>query len=119
MERATDSRDESFMNDTEFNTRADATIEAIEAAVEALDSDTDIDFETSAGILTLTFESGSKVIINRQIATHEIWVAAKSGGFHCRAEGEGWFCNTTGETLPQLLSRVCSEQAGTGLTLSW
>jgi CyaY protein len=105
------------MNDTEFNIRADATLDAIEAAVEALD--TDIDFETGGGILTLTFENGSKVIINRQIATREIWVAAKSGGFHCRAEGEGWFCNTTKESLEALLSRVCTEQAGEAVPLSW
>jgi len=105
------------MNESEFNTRADATLLAIENAVEALDSD--IDFETSAGILNLTFENGSKVIINRQIATREIWVAAKSGGFHCRAEGEGWFCNTTRESLEALLSRVCSEQAGESIQLSW
>ena len=105
------------MNESEFNARADATLAAIENAVEGLD--TDIDFETSGGILTLTFDNGSKVIINRQIATREIWVAAKSGGFHCRAEGEGWFCNTTRETLEALLSRVCSEQAGEVIQLQW
>jgi CyaY protein len=105
------------MNESEFNARADATLLAIEDAIEQLD--TDIDFETSAGILTLTFENGSKVIINRQIATSEIWVAARSGGFHCRADGEGWRCNTTGESLTALLSRVCSEQAGEAVELDW
>lgn len=105
------------MNDTEFNTAADQTLLAIEDALEALD--TDIDFETSSGILTLTFDNGSKVIINRQLATHEIWVAARSGGFHCARKDDGWFCNTTGEMLPALVSRVCSEQAGEEMVLAF
>ncbi len=98
------------MNDSEFNALADTTLIAIETAVE--DLETDIDFEMAGGILTLTFENGSKVIINRQIATHEIWVAAKSGGFHCGVTPSGWVCNTTKESLAALLSRVCTEQAG-------
>lgn len=104
------------MNDSEFNALADATILAIEEALD--DIDTDIDGETTAGILTLTFENGTKVIINRQVATHEIWVAAKSGGFHCGRKENEWVCNTTKETLPELLNRVCTEQAGEPVDLS-
>ncbi|HET8729589.1 MAG TPA: iron donor protein CyaY [Moraxellaceae bacterium] len=104
------------MNDTEFNALVDTTLIAVEDAVEALDLD--IDLETSGGILTLTFPNGSKVIINRQGATREIWVAARSGGFHCGRAGEDWRCNTTGENLPALLSRVCSEQSGQAVQLT-
>ncbi|MGH8492729.1 MAG: iron donor protein CyaY [Moraxellaceae bacterium] len=107
------------MNETEFNQAADATLMAIEEAVEALQDDHDIDFEMSSGILTLTFASGSKVIINRQIATCEIWVAARSGGFHCGRKNDEWFCNTTSENLQALLSRVCSEQSGETVSLSF
>lgn len=107
------------MNDSEFNQAADTTLLAIEAAVEnAMDTaDGDIDFETSAGILTLSFDNGTKVIINRQLATQEIWVAARSGGFHCGRKNDDWFCNTTGESLSALVSRVCSEQAGETINL--
>jgi CyaY protein len=103
------------MNDTEFNTLVDATLLAPEDALE--DLDLDIDLETSGGILTLTFANGSKVIVNRQGATREIWVAARSGGFHCGRRGDAWVCNTTGEALDALLSRVCSEQAGTAVAI--
>lgn len=105
------------MNDTEFNTLVDATLLAVEDAVEALDLD--IDLETAGGILTLTFANGSKVIVNRQGATREVWVAARSGGFHCGRQGDAWVCNTTGETLPALLSRVCAEQAGVPVRLDF
>ena len=104
------------MNDTDFNTAVDATLLAIEDAVE--DLDIDIDLESAGGILTLTFENGSKVIINRQGPTKEIWVAARSGGFHCGHRDSEWVCNTTQETLPALLSRVCTEQAGTPVRIT-
>lgn len=103
------------MNDTDFNTAVDAALLAIEDAVE--DLDLDIDLETSGGILTLTFANGSKVIVNRQGATREIWVAARSGGFHCGHRDGQWVCNTTGEELSALLSRVCSEQSGVPVRL--
>lgn len=107
-----------IMNETEFNQAADVTLLAIEEAVEALQDEHDIDFEMSSGILTLIFESGSKVIINRQIATREIWVAARSGGFHLGRKNDDWFCNTTNESLAALLSRVCSEQSGETVKIS-
>ena len=51
------------MNDTDFNTTVDAILLTIEDAIEDLDIDSDL--ESAGGILTLTFENGSKVIINR------------------------------------------------------
>lgn len=104
------------MNDTEFNTAVDAILITIEDAIETMD--TDIDAENAGGILTLTFENDSKVIINRQGATQEIWVAARSGGFHCGHRDGEWICNTTKETLATLLTRVCTEQAGMPVTIA-
>ena len=58
------------MTETEFNQEVDATLMKIEAALDAQDAD--FDYETGAGILTLEFEDGSKIIVNRQGATQEI-----------------------------------------------
>ena len=102
-----------MMNETEFNLAVDAILRTIEDAVDALDID--IDVETSTGILTLTFENHSQIIVNRQSATREIWVAARSGGFHCGYQDDDWVCKKTGETLSALLSRVCSEQGGVAI----
>lgn len=98
------------MTETEFHAAVDATLLAIEDAADTLN--VDIDVENTGGILTLTCPNGSKVIINRQGPTQEIWVAARSGGFHCGRAGDDWVCNTTRETLPALLSRVLTEQTG-------
>ena len=103
------------MNDSEFNQKVDETLLAIEDAID--DSGADIEYDTAAGILTLEFENGSKIIINRQLATHELWVAAKSGGFHLKHQDDDWFCNTEQAFLNPLLNRLCSEQAQTSINL--
>ena len=101
------------MNDREFNDLVDGVLSSIEDVID--DADNDIDIESSAGVLTLTMVNGSKVIINRQAATHEIWVAARSGGYHCAWRQSQWHCTTTSETLGTLLSRVLAEQGANGL----
>lgn len=106
------------MNESEFNDLADELMLAIEEAID--DSGADIDYETSAGVMTLTIESdGSKVIISRQPVMAQIWVAAKSGGYHFNSDGGQWRCSSTAESLQELMSRVCSEQSGESVMLSF
>ena len=104
------------MNESEFNQHIDDLLVSIEDAVE--DAGVDIDFETVAGILTLEFDNGSKVIINRQTAMRQVWVAAKSGGYHLDRVDEQWVTSLSKETLAGLLDRVCSEQMGEPVTLA-
>jgi CyaY protein len=98
------------MTETEFNLLVDATLLRIESALEA--SELDLDFETANGILEIEFENGSKVIVNRQAPNREIWVAARSGGFHFRRSGEDWIDTRGGKSLFDLIEEVVSLQAG-------
>ena len=98
------------MTPTEFTQLVDTTLAQIEQGIEA--SDADIDFETSAGILELEFPNGSKIIINRQSASQELWVAAKSGGYHYVWKDDAWRNTRDGSELFAALSRYVSEQAG-------
>lgn len=77
----------------------------------------DVDVENAGGILTIGFPNHSTIVVSRQIANHEIWIAAKSGGFHLALKTEQWFCGTTEESLPVLISRVVSEQLGRPVSL--
>ena len=102
------------MNQTEFDDLADQILLLVEDTI--YDSGVDIDCENSGGVLTLTCENnGSKIIVSRQPANFEIWVAARSGGFHLAYDGGFWKCAVTGETLGELLKRVCLEQSGEAL----
>src|SRR5437899_3237826 len=96
------------LTEREFHQRGDAILSAVEDALD----DTDIDAELNGGILTLAFGDGSRVIVNRQTPNREIWVAAKSGGFHFRFDGELWRDTRSGETLAALLSKVIGAQSG-------
>jgi CyaY protein len=104
------------MNETEFHQLVDAALTRIEASFDELDAD--IDAELSAGILTLSFEDGSKVIVNRQTPNREIWVAAKSGGFHFKLVADMWRDTRSDETLDALLSRVVSAQSGESVLIA-
>ena len=105
------------MNESEFNELADDTLLAIEEAID--DSGADIDYDNAGGILTLEFSNGSQIIINRQTPLSQIWVAARSGGFHFvyDSDNETWHLEGKGDELFDCLSRYCSEQAGEAVTL--
>jgi CyaY protein len=99
------------MNETEFEALAGAALERIERALEA--SGVEADFELKAGgILEIEFDDGSKIIVNRHGAAREIWVAARSGGFHFRWDGAAWRDTREGSELFAALSRLVSQQYG-------
>lgn len=99
------------MDEREYQTLADAALQAMEERLEQ--SAADVECERAAGgILEVEFENGSVIIVNKQAAVQEIWVAAKSGGFHYRWDGGQWRDTRSGEELFAALSRLASEQAG-------
>ena len=106
------------MNESQYHQLLDDLMFAIEDAID--ESGLDIDYETSAGILTLSLENNSKVILSRQTVMLQLWVAAKSGGYHFdyKAEQENWICDSTGEELMVLLNRCLSEQSGETVELA-
>jgi CyaY protein len=104
------------MNETDFEAQAGATLEALERALENCGED--LDFELKAGgILELEFDDGAKIIVNRHTAAREIWVAARSGGFHYRWDGQAWRNTRDGSELLAALSGLISAQLGRGVRL--
>lgn len=81
------------------------------------DSDLDVDLENSAGVLTVRFENGSQLILSRQEPIRQLWVAARSGGFHFDydADADVWLCDSSDERLGEMLTRITLEQGGEAL----
>ena len=105
------------MSETEFHQLADSIYLQIEDIID--DSGADLDYENSGGVMTITCEvDGSKVILSRQPAIGEIWLAARSGGFHFKRDGKMWICATK-ETLNEALSRVIEEQSAVCLEFNF
>ena len=101
----------------DFEALADATLEQVQLALEASGSDADIESKAD-GVLELTFEDDSRMVINRHGAAREIWVAARSGGFHFRWDGAAWRDTRDGAELFAALSKLVSAQGGTPVVLA-
>ncbi len=102
------------MTESEYNHLADATLNHLETALDvAL-----VDFERAGGgVMEIEFDDGSVIVVNKQAAAQEIWVAAKSGGFHYRWDGASWRDSRSGEELYAALSRLATAQSGTSVEL--
>ena len=105
----------SSFTDAEYHQRASAVLAAIESQVDRwLDEDViDIDSHRTGGLLELALPNGSKLIINTQPPLHELWLAAKAGGYHFRLQADGhWLDTKDGADFFQRLSEQASAQAG-------
>ncbi len=106
------------MDEQEFNRVADAMLARIEQGLEASDSDIDVEL-AAGGVLQLEFANGSKIIVNRHAAAREIWIAAKSGGYHFKPTAAGsWVASRDGEELLTVLARCIAEQGGGAIDLA-
>jgi len=103
------------MTESEYTHLADATLNRLEASLDVAE----LDYERAAGgVLEIEFDNGSVIVVNKQAAAQEIWVAAKSGGFHYRWDGAAWRDTRSGEELFAALARLASAQSGDRIELS-
>jgi CyaY protein len=108
------------MTEPEFMDCAESLLKAVEAACDRINdtSDADIDNQRVGAMVTLTFANRSQIIINLQKPLQELWMAAKSGGFHFRLT-QGQWQDTKGQgEFFALLSRSASAQSEMPLTFA-
>ena len=98
-----------IMTESEFHSAVDAVLARIEASVENAEA---LDVDLESGILTITCADASRVIVNRQTPNREIWVAARSGGFHFTWREGQWRDTRSGDELYASLARILASQAG-------
>ena len=101
------------MTDLEFMDRAETLLKAVELCCDRINetSDADIDNQRVGGMITLVFSNRSQIVINLQKPLHEVWLAAKSGGYHYKFDGTQW-ADTKGQgEFFACLSRDASLQA--------
>ena len=103
------------MTESEFLAVAEAVLDHIESRIEqtADVADVDVECSRSGNVLEIEFiDQNSKIIVNTQAPMQEIWVAARSGGFHYRRTGDRWLDTRDGSELFAALSSLVSAQAG-------
>ena len=108
------------MSESEFLALAEATLTQIAAALDRLNDEDVLDVECSrsGNVLEIEFiDNGTKIIVNSQAPMREMWVAARSGGFHYKRVGDEWVNTRDGSELFAALSGMASEQAGATVVL--
>ena len=113
------------IDDKQFHQLGSNLLQSIEVALEAADDalDLDLDVERQGGnVINIRFRDRSVIVVNTQAPLHEIWVAAKSGGYHYRWAGTLatplWLDTKTGRELLADLSEFASAQAGQEIAIS-
>ncbi len=108
------------MNDLEFMDRAEQLLLAVEQCCDHINdtTDADVDSQRTGGMITLTFPNGTQIIINQQKPLHEMWMAAKSGGYHYQFDGQHWQDTKGAGEFFAGLSRAATAQAGLNLVFT-
>lgn len=99
------------MTENEFNELADEVFNRIEQAIDK--NCADIECNPSPPVLELEFADGSQIVINRHGPNQEIWLAAKSGGFHYALQDGRWISRRDGSELYGKLEELLEAGSGT------
>jgi CyaY protein len=102
------------LSDADYHALTTAVLAHVESTLDRWlqDDVVDIDSQRTGGLLELSFAAGSKVVINTQPPLQELWLAARSGGYHYRYVDGCWRDTRDGGDFFDRLSACASEQAG-------
>ena len=108
------------MTDPEFMDHAEILLKAVESSCDRINDESlaDIDNQRVGSMVTLVFANRSQIVINLQKPLHEVWLAAKSGGYHYKYSSGQWLDTKGSGEFFQNLTRCASEQAGQPLSFS-
>ncbi len=108
------------LTDAQYLAETAAVLASVEAHVDRwLQSDViDIDAARTGGLLELSFPDRSKIIINTQPPLHELWLAARRGGYHFKFVDGHWRDTRDGGDFFATLSACASEQGRVALSFA-
>lgn len=108
------------MTDPEFMSFAESLLRAVESSCDRIndESDADVDNQRVGSMVTLTFANRSQIIVNLQKPLHEVWMAAKSGGYHYKWSGSEWQDTKGQGEFFTALSANASQQVGMTLVFA-
>jgi CyaY protein len=108
------------MTESEFLDLADSTLNRIETCFDNLnDQDVvDVECKRNGNVLEIEFiANGSKIIVNSQAPLQEMWMAARSGGYHYKRVGDEWRNTRDDSEFFAALSDVATQQGGAPVKL--
>lgn len=91
------------MNVATFHQAVEQVWQQIEERID--EQELSVDSEIQGAVCTLTFDDDSQIIINKQEAMLELWLASKLGGFHFKNVNGQWQ-DSEGKTFWQHLAEA-------------
>ena len=101
------------LSDGDYHRLSHAVLASVEAQIDRWlqDDVIDIDSARTGGLLELSFPGGSKIVLNTQPPLQELWLAARSGGYHFKHVDGRWI-EREGREFFDVLSEAASAQGG-------
>ncbi len=100
------------MDESTYQQLADKTFRAIDAMLEDVDADA-VDVERAGDVVTLTFATGKKCVVNTQRPTRQIWLAADARAWHFSWDGTKWLDDKgQGIELMSKIAGIVKDHAG-------
>ncbi|QDQ27808.1 iron donor protein CyaY [Chitinimonas arctica] len=98
------------MTESEFLNASDAAFDHIEAVLDA--AAFDLDLNRNGNVLEIEFDDGAKIVANRHVASQELWLAARSGGYHYRLQDNAWRSTRDESEFFTQLAELIARHAG-------
>ena len=98
------------MNESDFIIYSDQLFEHLMAQIDLIVPDLDCLLE--GNVLTIENDDAGQIVINRHLERQELWIAAKSGGYHFAYVNGQWLSTKMDKTFAEVLNQVLTELAG-------
>ncbi|MBS0288976.1 MAG: iron donor protein CyaY [Proteobacteria bacterium] len=104
-----------LMNEQQFHETVDALFLRIEEWIEKTNAQ--LDFELQEGILTIILPAQSRIVLSRQTAMKEVWLASPLGAYHFQWNAGLWQTKQ-GLSLLNVLAAALQQNANVDVDLS-
>lgn len=98
------------MTESEFIQLIEDFFAELEEAIE--DADLPLEVECGGGIMTITFNNGGQMVINRHTPMHQLWLAGKAQGYHFDYQDGQWICNRSQRDFFDVFNESATQMAG-------
>lgn len=99
-----------MMTESEFLQHSDGLFAHIEDQID--EAGLDFDCRSAGNVLTIEADDGTQIIVNRHTPNQELWIAAKSGGYHFSLQDGRWLSTRDNSEFFAVLGEALSAACG-------
>ena len=76
------------------------------------------DCQFAGNVLTIEAADGTQIIVNRHTPNQELWIAAKSGGYHFAEQNGKWLATRDSRDFYDVLNEALSAASGEAVKIA-